>query len=249
METKLFVRNRSDLIECLITHISNQYVLAVTNRNFIEKFMYDIKIPEICGEEFLKCEVTECQQIKPQTYQLKFSFELVKNHLLKNIEKYVHTYFLKKFGLAVARASTKVLETVLKTKLENVRYQMSDPDSYHFIKSVIISVEGELNGTAILSFSDSIRNSVAKEMWAFMQIELNDEAIIEAIKEFANFTLGNTVTILANNMGIVSDIKPPLIIDDKIIKATEKLEIHQVLIEFNIGQDQHALTLILLQSI
>ncbi len=250
MKLKLYILTKIDSVECAVIQILKDYLLVETNRSFNEKFTFDIKIPEICGEESIKCEIFECRQIKPEIFHLKISSKLLDINIKKKLEKFSHTYTLKRFGLAVGKAVGKVLESVLKVKLENVKYSVNSIDTFHFVKSVVIGVEGEITGSAVLSFENKIREIVANKMWAFgKQIELTDEKVIEALKEFANFTLGNTVTILSNNMGIKSDIRTPLILDDKYISAGPNLELQQVIVEFDISGQTHKIMLILLQAV
>ncbi|HON56972.1 MAG TPA: chemotaxis protein CheX, partial [bacterium] len=91
---------------------------------------------------------------------------------------------------------------------------------------------------------------VAAQMWSFAEIEvIDEESVVEALKEFANIVLGNTTTILSNNMGVKCDIKSPVVLHDKYIETNDKIKLHQVSIKFNFLEKDYTASLIFLHSV
>jgi len=157
MGIKIQIRQKSEFVDAEITAMHRDYIEVISDRNFIENFFYDIKIPEITGEEILKAEVKECVQIKLRTYQLKMYFLDLKPNVKKKIDAAVQMQIMKKFELAVARAVSRVLQSTLKAELTNINYEIHDIDKYHFYNSIVVSVIGEISGSAILSFDENLR--------------------------------------------------------------------------------------------
>jgi len=246
MAAKLQLRYKNDFLNADIISINSNFVVAIIDRVLAENFVYDVKLLDLTGEQILKTELIECVNIQPRKYQIKLNFLGLPDLIKKKIDKAAFAEIMKKFQFAVARAVSQVLEKVLKTAITDIKYKLEEIEKYHFVNSIVVSVVGEISGSAILDFGESIKVIIAQEMWAFAQIELTQESIMEALKEFVNYVLGGTVTILSNNMGVKTNIKAPIILNDKYINANENLTLHQLNILFKYKEAEHNITLIFL---
>ncbi len=246
---KIQIRNKNELLDCELLSANSEFLIVSANRNLIENFLYDAKFPEIAGEEFFKIEVVECQQLKLRTYQLRLKFCDLKSHIKKKLDSFIISASMKKFELAIAKAISVVLGKIIKAEMSDLKYQISDIDRFHFMNSIVVSVVGDIKGSAILNFDEELKKVIAKEMWSFAQIsELSEENIFEALKEFVNMVLGNTTTILSNNMGVKCNIKSPTVINDKYIEKNENLRLHQVNLDFKLEDILYNISLIFLQA-
>lgn len=76
--------------------------------------------------------------------------------------------------------------------------------------SVILGINGQLNGQIICSFSSDTAKKIVGVMMGGMEIQELDEMGWSAVQEFGNWVAGTTATELSKEQCII-DVTPPII--------------------------------------
>ena len=94
----------------------------------------------------------------------------------------------------------------------------------------VLEISGELNGTAIIGFSEKSILGIVSAMFGEAMVELNDE-IVDAVGEISNMVAGNVTTKLGD-LGKQVKVKfsHVLTMDESGIISTQKPEEHPVLV-------------------
>lgn len=76
--------------------------------------------------------------------------------------------------------------------------------------SVILGINGELNGQIICSFSDDTAKKIVGVMMGGTKVDVMDEMSWSAVQEFGNWVAGTAATELSKEECII-DVTPPII--------------------------------------
>ncbi|WP_216829332.1 chemotaxis protein CheX [Alkalihalobacterium elongatum] len=111
---------------------------------------------------------------------------------------------------AICRATETILESHFGIKVTPLKPSAGNSPIPSNHVSVILGINGQLNGQIICSFSEHTAKAIVGVMMGGIEIEKLDDLSWSAVQEFGNWVAGTTATELSKEECII-DVTPPIV--------------------------------------